>query len=151
MSKKSRTRGGFLDGLSNSASSLWTSTKNATTDAVNQTSSGASSLWNSATKKDDKNNGSTFNPSAPTQPSSMSAPSTMPGGRRRRRHRRGGSNNYYAHSTNIAATAAPFNVKTAQPQVFVGGRTRKRRRSICRSKHRKGSKCRRTHRRRGKK
>ena len=136
MGKKSRTRGGFLDSLSNSASSLWSSTKNATASAANQASSGASGLFGSTKKEDPKKTSSAVAVPSP------SSPSVMPGGthRRHRRHRGG---------TNIATTAAPFNTKTAQPQVMVGGKTRKRRRTACRRKHRKGSKCRSKHRKRG--
>ena len=135
MGKKSRMRmrGGFLDGLSNSASSLWTSTKNATTNAANQASSGASGFFGTTKKEDPKKTSSNVAPSV--QP----IPSSMPGGKRRR----------HVGGNNLAATAAPFNVKTAQAQVMVGGKTRKRKRTMCRSKHRKGSKCRSKHRKRG--
>lgn len=115
-------KGGFLDDLSNTlsgwgssfsqgASRMWDKTKNATSSLTGSTPSYGTSSYGS----------SSYN-----TPSYQQAPmhSSSYGGKhsRRRRHMRGG----YTPTTGLAAHAAPFSGKTAQPHNWVGGRTRRR-------------------------
>jgi hypothetical protein len=101
-------KGGFLDSLSSSLSSAWTSTKKASSDAYNSATGTPSS--------------SSYIPTTTTSSTSM-LPS---GGRKRRTAKRGG---YSASSSmnGLASTAGSFSGKTAQPQNWVGGRTKRRR------------------------
>ncbi len=111
-------RGGFLDGLSNTlsgwgssltqgASSMWEKTKNATSSLTGSTPSTTYS--------------STSYQQAPMTTSTY-------GGKRsrRRRNMRGGFKDN-TPTTGIAVHAASISdIKTAQPQTIVGGRTRRR-------------------------
>ena len=87
--------------------------KKATEEAFSSASSAASSAANSAT--------SAFNQTvAPTPPPHAT------GGRRRRRK---GGDSEYLSLTNLASTASPISgIPTAKAQVWVGGKTRKRKR-----------------------
>jgi hypothetical protein len=81
--------------------------------------SSASGLWNKA-----KQSVSSLS-SQSQQPSYSSTPSY--GGRHRgRRHKRGGTRGW-TPLTGIAAHGAPFHGATAKPQVWVGGKSRRRR------------------------
>lgn len=63
-------------------------------------------------------------------PTSADAATTTTGGRRTRRKRRHRGGGYTASSSinDLAATASPFSgSKTAQPQVWIGGKSRKHR------------------------
>jgi hypothetical protein len=102
-------KGGFLDSLSNTLSS-WGSSF----------SQGASSAWEKTKSSVTGSTPSTTSYQTPSYTSTF-------GGRRsrRRRHMRGGFKDN-APTTGIAANAASFSGKTAQPQTIVGGRTRRR-------------------------
>ena len=108
-------KGGFLEDISNtlsgwgssisqSATSMWDKTKNATSNAT-------SSLSGSTTSY------------TPVQ--SQMTTSTYGGKSRRRRMRGGFKDNT---PTGLATNAASFSGQTAQPHNWVGGRTRRRRR-----------------------
>jgi hypothetical protein len=112
-------KGGFLDSLSSSLSGAWNSTKKASTDAYNS-ATGSSSA-------------SSYVPTT-TTPSSTSI---LPSGGKKRRTKRGG---YSASSpmNSLASTAGSFSGKTAQPQNWVGGKTKRRRHKHTKScKHKK--------------
>jgi hypothetical protein len=100
-------KGGFLDDLSNSLSSMWEKTKNATSSLTASTGL----------------TGSTSSTSSYQTPMTTSTY----GGRhsRRRKHMRGGFKDN-TPTTGIASNAASYSQKTAQPHNWVGGRTRRR-------------------------
>ena len=126
---------GLWDKTKKSSSDLYNSTASATTNAYNSAASATTGAYNSATTAVSGTPTSTPTPT-PTSTTSGYTPSTMGG---RRRKLKGGSLHSYMSRTNIAATAAPFTVKTAQPQVIVGGKTRKRK---CNNRHHKSCKSR---------
>jgi hypothetical protein len=114
-------RGGFLDNLSNTlsgwgsslsqgATSMWEKTKNTTSSLTGSTPSSASSVNTSSSYQ------------------SPMTTSTYGGKRHRRSRRMRGGFKDNTPTSGIASTAAPISdVKTAQPQTIVGGRTRRRR------------------------
>jgi hypothetical protein len=137
--------GGFMDSLNGlwdktkkSSADLYNSTASATTGAYNSAASATTGAYNSATGAVSATPTPSMSTSTPTPTTTSGYPSTTMGGRRRR-HLRGGNLHSYMSRTNIAATAAPFTVKTAQPQVIVGGKTRKRK---CNNRHHKSCKSR---------
>lgn len=108
-------RGGLFEGLSNDLSNMGSSI-----------SQGASNMYQKA-----KN-------AVSPQPTYVMSTSTYGGRRHRsRKHMRGGFKDY-TPTSGLAAHAASFSGQTAQPQMFVGGKTRRRRHRHNKScKHRK--------------
>ena len=129
MTRRRKTmKGGFWDSLSNA----WEQTKKASSSAYN---SAASSVTSAPTPA----------PTPKPTPTPASAPSPTPssfpvtGGRRRRTSKRGG----YSAKTplnGLASTSSPFSGKTAQPQVWVGGKTRRRHKHSKSCKHKRSRK-----------
>ena len=121
-------KGGFWDNIGSTLSGWGTSI-----------SQGANSAWDK-TKKATTSSTSTYTPtttSTYTSPSTTSTytPSTQSsynttGGRRKRvrtkKNKYGGSYRSNISLTNMASTAASFSGKTAQPHVWVGGKTKRR-------------------------
>ena len=97
----SNTLSGWGSSLSEGASSMWSKTKNATSGLTNSTAS-------------------TSSYQAPMSTSTYGGRHT-----RRRRHMRGGYKDN-TPTTGLAAHAASFSGKTAQPHNWVGGRTKRR-------------------------
>ena len=117
--------GGIWDTITNGTQSAWNTTK----EAVKKTSSELTGT---------------------PAPAPITTTMSMGGRRRRRPVLKGGNCHANTSHTNIASTAAPYSVTTASPQVMVGGKTRKRRRSLyqksnkgrsCRHKHRHTKRC----------
>ena len=82
---------------------------------------------------------------APTTQTSSYAPSSTYGGKKKRMSRRKMRGGNYSDNTslnNLAANAAPFAGKTAQPNTWVGGKTRRH------TTRKRGNKNRRSHKRR---
>lgn len=129
---------GLWDKTKKSSSDLYNSAASATTGAYNSAASATTGAYNSATGAVSGTPTPSTSISTPTPTTTSGYPSSTMGGRRRR-HLRGGNLHSYMSRTNIAATAAPFTVKTASPQVIVGGKTRKRR---CMHRHHKSCKSR---------
>jgi hypothetical protein len=122
MTRRQRTRRG--GGIWDSLTSAWSQTKKDASDAYTYTANAVS-------------------PGSAPAPTYTSAPSTYTpvlGGRKRRsrRSKRGG---YSANTpmSGLASSAASFSGKTAQPHTWVGGKTRRRRRSHTKSCKRKRS------------
>jgi hypothetical protein len=109
MTRRHKTmKGGFWDSLN----SAWEQTKKASSSAYNSAASAVA-------------------PAPAPAPTPMLAPAPTPtsviGGRRRRRTSKRGGYSANTPINGLASTSAPFSGKTAQPQVWVGGRTRRRR------------------------
>jgi len=126
MPKRHRRRtmkGGFLDDLSNTLTGLGTSI-----------SEGASSIWEKTKNATTSLTSSTSSPPPPAYPSLPMSTSTYGGKRsRRRRSMRGGFKDN--SPTGLVDTAEPISgVKTAQPHNWVGGKTRRRRRTKVKSR-----------------
>lgn len=114
-----------------SFSTWFNGAKKAASSALSSASLAASSAANSATNAFNK----TVNPAPPPPP-----PRTF-GGKRRRN----GGDSEYLSLTNLASTASPIcGIPTAKAQVWVGGKTRKRKRhkhtKSCKDKPHKKSK-----------
>jgi hypothetical protein len=130
MPRRQKTmKGGFWDSLS----SAWAQTKKASTDAYGSATGSSSPALEPVPVPP---------PITPTTPPVSTPPpaSTPPvGGRRRRTSKRGG---YSANTpTNgLASTASPFSGKTAQPHVWVGGKTRRRNKQTKSRKYKKSRK-----------
>lgn len=143
MSKKNRNKhkhmkGGFLDYLSNSltglgssfsqsASSMWEKTKNATT-GLTPSATPTSTLPNTTASSPTQTTTISTSPQTtispnPTTTQNPNITSTY-GGRRSKRIRGGFKDN--DSTTGIASNAAPFSGPTAKPQTIVGGKTKKR-------------------------
>ncbi len=113
-------KGGFWDTLTNA----WENTKKAASDAY-------SSATGSTTSSS-----SYIAPVTSTPPPATSSSGYI-GGRKRSRKMRGGYGDNIA-LTGLAASAAPISdIKSAQPQTIVGGRTKRRHGG----KHRHGKSC----------
>lgn len=118
MPKRHRNRhrtmkGGFWDSLTQGFNSAWEKTKNAASSLTGSTSTPTSYSSTSYTPS----------PTTSVQPMTTSTY----GGRTRRRRMRGGFKDN-TPTTGLAAHAASFSGKTAQPHNLVGGRTKRRHR-----------------------
>jgi hypothetical protein len=113
-------KGGF------SLEETWGSIKQGTTNALNETSQAVSGAYNK-TKEVASN---AYNDTKNAVTSSTSAVTNSVGGRRRRTRRmRGGSYTANTPLTGLASNSVTVsNVKTAQPNNIVGGKSRTRRR-----------------------
>jgi hypothetical protein len=121
MPRRQKTmKGGFWDSLS----SAWAQTKKASTDAYGSAVGSSSPALEPV-------------PVPPPVPPPAPAYTSVVGGRRR--SKRGG---YSANTpTNgLASTASPFSGKTAQPHVWVGGKTRRRNKQTKSRKYKKSRK-----------
>lgn len=116
-----KIRGGFMDNISNTlsswgsslsqgASNLWEKTKNSTMNLTGTTTSNVPANYNYSS----------------TQPP-MNTPSY--GGKSRRRNRMRGGYKDNSPTTGLAVNAASFSGKTALPHNWVGGKTRRRKKT----------------------
>jgi hypothetical protein len=120
--RKNKTmKGGFWDKITDMFKTK-PKTPITTTTTISKSSIPSSSMSPSSSMTPSTNT-TTMTPSTTTTTPSTSTTTTM-GGRRTRRHKGGYS---ASHSiNNLASRAAPFSgSKTAQPQVWLGGKSRK--------------------------
>ena len=128
-----KMKGGFLDSLgstlsgwgssiSQGASSAWSKTKSATTGAYDSATGTPTTYTPTPTTSSTTTSTETYNPSYTP---------TMGGKKTKRRHRKmsgGFSDN--TPTTGLAANAAPISgIKSAQPHNWVGGKTKRHRKS----------------------
>jgi Tfp pilus assembly protein PilV len=107
MTRRHKTmKGGFWDGFS--LNNAWEQTKKA-----------SSSAYNSAA--------SVVAPAPAPMLSLAPAPTSVIGGRRKRKTSKRGGYSANTPINGLASTSASFSGKTTQPQVWAGGRTRRRR------------------------
>lgn len=132
-----------MDSFTKGASDFWNKTKKAAEDgykSISQTQTPTSNVYAEERKYTPPPSPTLIQPSTPSyvpppayteQPTLPSQPQYMTpfGGKRMKRNRRHMRGGYTSNSlTNgIAFNAAPFSGYTAQPQVWVGGKTKKRR------------------------
>jgi hypothetical protein len=112
--RRKTQKGGFLDNLSNTLSGWGSSISEGTSSIWGKTKNAASGLTGTST-------------TSYSTPAPMSS-STYGGKRsRRRRHMKGGFKDNTTSSTLAMNSAQISDIKTAQPQKIVGGKTRRRR------------------------
>ncbi len=121
---------------STSSSSSWfgsSSPSTSTTGVAAGTGTTSSSSWfgSSTPSTSSSSSSSWFGSSTPTTSTTTGTGNSWFGGKRRRgkhthrRHKRGGTPGW-TPLTGIAAHGAPFSGETAKPQVWVGGKTKRR-------------------------
>ena len=131
-----KMKGGFLDSLSNSLSSGWSSLTQSASNVYNKTKSavtGTPSSTPSYTPSYTPSSTPSYTPGyTPTQP-------TYSVGGRTRRNKKGGSYTASKSVSSLAASSSSIsNIKTAQPHHMVGG---KKTRRNCKQKHKHSRKC----------
>ena len=115
-----RNGGGVFDNIGTSISSGWDSVSQGASSGLTSLKEGSSNAWD----KTKRVTSSTYNSLTGT-PSYTSGTSYNVGGRTRRMKKGGYKNNISIN--NLAAHAASFSGKTAQPHTWVGGKTKRRR------------------------
>lgn len=121
---RKRMRGGFMESLTNA----WQGLTQSTSDLYEKSKQSVSNTYNSMTQSTPTTSSSSSSSSSSSYIPSMST--TSYGGRKRRKMRkmRGGNVSDNISLNNLASRAAPIDgIKTAQPQVWVGGKRTKRR------------------------
>ena len=127
--------GSSTPSTSTSSSSSWfgSSTPSTTTTGVAAGTGTTSSSWFGSSTPSTSSSSSWFGSSTPTTSTTTTTGTgnSWFGGKRRRgkhthrRHKRGGTPGW-TPLTGIAAQGAPFSGETAKPQVWVGGKTKRR-------------------------
>jgi hypothetical protein len=137
MPKKHYKRGGgVFDNLGASLSNGWNSVSQSASSGLTSIKEGTANVWDK-TKKATSSTYNSVTGTTPTTPS-YTPPATVGG--KSRKNKKGGYKDNISHN-NLASSASPFSGKTAQPQTWVGGKTKRRRhrhsKSCRHKKHRK--------------
>lgn len=138
-----------MESFTKGASDFWNKTKKAASDSYSSMSSNASSYSPSSIpvshveERKEMPTPTYVPPPSYTQPPPLpSQPQYMTpfGGKRMRKSRRmRGGYSDYVPTTGLAANAAPFSGYTAQPQVWVGGKMKTKKRRAIHKKNKRGS------------